>query len=348
MSLELNRQTGDYKSSGEFLVSARKYFDGDREDRRIVALQKAAQAEGTDSTGGVLVPDEWAGEVFEVALEGQIVRPRAIVQPMTRETINIPRLVDSDRSSNIYGGITAAWKGEGAELFAGAVAPKLGLLKLTHKKLTMTAFASNEMEDDALSFGAFFKSAFGRALRFLEDDVFIWGNGVDQPMGVMNSGALITVTRAAQHYIDMADLANMAARLLPDSWNQAVWIVNQSVLAQWMTLNDAAANVASYLDLSSMTCLDRPIIVSEHAAAMGTSGDVILADFSHYVIAGQDMVIASSRDATYSSNSAGWFQGQSLWRVTLHVDGQPIMDAPITPKRGGSTVSPFVALTTAS
>ena len=109
MSLKLNRQTGEFKSSGDFLVSARKYFDGDREDRRIVALQKAAQAEGTDSTGGVLVPDEWAGEVFEVALEGQIVRPRAIIQPMKRETVNIPRLVDSDRSSNIYGGITAAW-----------------------------------------------------------------------------------------------------------------------------------------------------------------------------------------------------------------------------------------------
>ena len=348
MSLELNRQTGDFKSSGEFLVSARKFFNGSREDNRIVSLQKAAQAEGVDSTGGVLVPEQYSGEVFETALEGQIVRPRATIQPMLRETLNIPRLVDSDRSSNIYGGITAFWAEEGSDLFSGVSAPKIGNLMLSHKKLTMTAFASNEIEDDAVAFGAFFRQAFGKALRFIEDDVFLWGNGAGQPLGVMNSGALKTVTRNANGHVDVMDLALMASVLLPDSWNRAVWLVNQSVLYEWMTLNAGASDVASVLDIASMTCMGLPIIVTEHCAAMGTSGDIILADFSHYVIAGRDMSIASSRDATYSSGTYGWFQGQSLWRVTLHVDGQPILTAPITPKRGGTTVSPFVALTTAS
>jgi HK97 family phage major capsid protein len=345
---ELNRKTGDFGSSGEFLVSTRRYFNGDGSDSRIVALQKAAQAEGIDSAGGVLVPEEYAAEVYEVALEGAIVRPRATVLPILRETLNIPRLIDSDRSSNIFGGITASWQEEGAELFSAASSPKLGNLKLSHKKLVMTAIVSNELENDAYNFGAFFSQSFGTALRFLEDDAFIWGTGGGQPLGVMSSGALITATRAANGKIDMADLAGMAVRLTPDSWNRAVWIVNQSVLSEWMTLNDAAQYGAAYIDLATMTCLDRPIIVSEHAAAAFTSGDIILADFSQYVIAGQDMTIASSRDATYSSNSAGWFQGQSLWRVTLHVDGQPIPSAAITPKRGGSTVSPFVALTTTS
>lgn len=348
MSLKLNRQTGDFKSSGEFLVAARKYFNGDHLDGRIEALQKAAMGEELDSTAGVLVPEEYSAEVLTVALEGEIVRPRAIVQPMKTDVINIPRLVDTDRSSNIYGGVTASWKDEGAALFGTTSTPAIGNIKLAHKKLTMTAFASNEIEDDAVSFGSFFSTTFGRALRFIEDDAFIWGNGAYRPLGVMNSGALITVTRAANGKVDMADLAGMASRLLPDSWSRAVWIVNQSVLSEWMTLNDAASNVASYLDLSTMTCLDRPILVSEHAAAMGTSGDVLLADFSHYVLAGKDMVIASSRHADYSSGTAGWLRGQSLWRLVQHIDGQPIFDAPITPKRGGATVSAFVALTTTS
>ena len=345
---QYDRKTGRFESSREFWTSTRKFFSGDRQDQRIIDLQKAAQAEELDSSGGVLVPEMFQNEVLIVALEGAIVRPRALVFPMKTDILNIPRFVDTDRSSNIFGGVTFTWQGEGAELFAGASQPALGNIKLNHHKLTGTAIASRELEDDVMGFGAFMNRAFGRALRFIEDGAYIWGNGVGRPLGVMNSGALISVTRQASGYVDMPDIGNMAARLLPDSWIRAVWIINQSVLAQWMTLNDAGANVASFIDLSTMQCLGCPILVSEHAAALGTSGDIILADFAQFVLGGQDMVVSSSREADYSSGTAGWTRDQTLWKMVFHTDGQPILSAPITPKHGGSTVSAFVALTTTS
>ena len=345
---QYDRKTGRYESSREFWTSARKFFSGDRQDQRILDLQKAANVEGIDSSGGVLVPEMNQNEVLSVALEGAIVRPRALVFPMETDILNIPRLVDTDRSSNIFGGVTFTWQGEGAELFTGASQPALGNIKLNHHKLTGTAIASREVEDDIMGFGTFMNQAFGRALRFLEDDAYIWGNGVGQPQGIMNSGAMIAVTRQGNGYVDMPDIGNMAARLLPDSWSRAVWIISQSVLAQWMTLNDAGANVASFIDLSTMQCLGCPILVSEHAAALGTSGDIILADFAHFILGGQDMVVSSSREANCSSGTAGWTRDQTLWKLVMHVDGQPMLGAPITPKRGGATISPFVALTTAS
>jgi HK97 family phage major capsid protein len=312
-------------------------------------LTKASLVEGTDSTGGVLVPEQWADEVYEAAMENAIVRPRANVLPMSTDTLPIPVLVDGSRATNIFGGITLTAVGEGGDQYATTGAPVFGLLKLTAHKFIASTFVSNELAADARAFGPFMVQAFGKAVRFLEDDLFINGTGSGQPLGIMHAPALLAIVRNAGFgAIASDDFANMAARLAPGCWANAVWLINQSVLSTLANDATSGANAFGMIDMSSLTALGRPIVVTEHCAATAAVGDIILADFSQYVIGDREMRIESSREATYSSNSYGWLQDQSLWKLTLRVAGQPLVSAPYTPKHGGSTVSPFVTLTTAS
>lgn len=345
--------TGGFSSLGEFAVTVRKVIDGDipysgKLDRWQDYCRKT-MTEATDSQGGYLVPEKWANEIYSAALEDSIVRSRAIVQPMTTDTLNIPILVDSNRSSNIFGGITFKWLEEAAEKAEEASDPKLGEIKLTAHKGAAITFVSNELEDDVNNFGNFIKLAFGKAVRFYEDDYFIYGSGVGQPLGIMQSSFLITETRAALNAINIPDIGNMATRLLPGSWPTAIWLINQSVLDQWVEMQAAAANSASVINLADMRCLGAPIVVTEKCAAMGTTGDIILADFAKgYVIGDRSMEIAGSRQFNYSSGTQGWLKDTTCWRIVLRVDGQPVLSTPITPKRGGDTLSSFVALTTSS
>lgn len=349
MDAEL-RKTGGFKCQGEFFAAARKYFDGISMDGRIDALRKAALNEGTDSQGGVFVPEEWARPIYNAALEGSIVRSRAQVIRMTSDRLNVPVLVDSSRATNLFGGVTMTWLGEGDDQYASTTAPALGQCGLTAKTAVASTFLSNELESDYDALGSFLTKAFGEAVRFYEDDRYIWGTGSGQPLGVMNAACLITPSRTSGWAAaTSAEFGTMASRFLPGSWSNAVWLANQKNLATWAgNVATSGANTYGYIDLDSMSILGRPIIITEHCAAAGTSGDLILADFSQYVIGDRSLYLSASRHATYSTNTYGWYQDQTCWKIILRVDGQPLLPAAITPLRGGDTLSSFVALASTS
>jgi HK97 family phage major capsid protein len=353
--MEYETKDGGFKSLGEFLVTTRKACDRVIVDSRLKTAGHLE--EGEDSQGGFIsVPEQFANEIMQVALEDAIVRPRAKVFNATSDSLKIRRFVETDRSSTFFGGITFKWLSEAAQKsYTGKpTKPALGQLELTPHKLVGSCFVSNELENDYGAFGDFMRISFGQAIRFIEDDYFIWGTGAGQPLGVANAagnGSLIQVTRAANNAIDWTDFAHMAERLLPDSWNRAVWLINPDAIDELFEAVAPAANQATMLDLSNRRIFGIPFIPTEKCSALGTTGDVILADFGHYAIADRGMVVAGSRHVERSgiaSTSVGFSTDESYWKVQLRVDGQPIMASDITPYRGANTLSAFVVLTTTS
>lgn len=348
--MNTDRQAG-FNSIGEFLVNVRKYYSEGRQDSRLLAIQKTAMAEGTDSYGGFTVPPQFAEQIITAAMEGAIVRPlcRNIV-PMTSDRLTIPTVVDSDRSSSMFGGITVLKPAEAYDQGGTTVGPVLGKLGFTAHARTALAFVSGTLEADWGRFGAYMQALFASALRFYEDTSYIWGTGVGEPLGIMYAPALIEVARTTGHGAPKAaDLANMVSRLLPGALKTAVWIVSQNVLADWSADTATGANAYGMVDLSSMTILGRPIVVSEKASASGTSGDVILADFAGgYAIGDRGFEIATSREVNYSSGTNGWLKNETCWRFIMRGDGQPVLSAAITPYKGGETLSHFVTLKTTS
>ncbi|GAF77422.1 unnamed protein product, partial [marine sediment metagenome] len=344
---------GDFKSLGEFLSRVRKTCDGEAIDGRLKTAGHMEEAD--DSQGGFLVPEQWADKIFHAALEGAIVRPRVgkAAFRIKGDSLKVRKLNDDDRSSSIFGGITFLWKRERGDKAVAISKPAIGERELTLHKLVGSCFVSNELEDDYGAFGAFMELAFGQAIRFIEDDVFINGTGVGQPLGVLNSTALITVARQQANQIVYEDVMNLIQQLLPGSWGNAVFLFNPDTLGEILALDVVENNVVNIVDVSDRKLCGFPFIVTEKCPALGTMGDILLADFSngHYLIADKELEISGSRhvDDTYwgidqEYHHHGFITDETFWRVVLRVDGQPLMDAPLTPLRGANTVSPFVAL----
>jgi HK97 family phage major capsid protein len=77
--------------------------------------------------------------------------------------------------------------------------------------------------------------------------------------------------------------------------------------------------------------------MTEKLPALGSTGDVLLADFSYYIVADrQATTIQASEHYAFTSDL-------TTWRFVHRVDGQPWLDEPIYIDTS-NTVSPFVAL----
>ena len=326
-------------SFGEFLVKARA---GDSE---LKAFTRKNLAEGTGDLGGYLVPEEFMNEVLRVQLEETVVRGNgARVINMNSPIVKIPALnMASNASGSLFGGVSAYWGGEGQEKTESN--PKFKQITLEAKKLIGYVESSDELSNDAIvSIGQVLSDVFSQTIAFEEDAAFLTGNGVNKPLGIINAPATITVGRAATGSVQTADLIAMLARFYRRG-GSPVWIINQSVLPSIYKLKDEAnnyillpgfnGNIAGALPSSIYGI---PVIVTEKVSALGTRGDVTLADMRYYIIGDrQRLTIEESMHVKFKYD-------EKAWRFVQRVDGQPWIDSAITPRAGGSTISPFVTL----
>lgn len=304
-----------------------------------------------DTQGGFVVPEQFEPELLGYGYEGSIVRPRARLWDMKTEKVIGPRYVETDRSSGeLYGGLIFRWIKERADKSVYVSKPSLGAVKLEAHKLIALIWCSDEVIADAKSFDRFLRNILIPGASFIQDQVFISGSGVNQPLGILNATATIDVPRWTAGQVNQIDLARMAVRLTPESWNggTACWIFSQQTLEQIFELSATAANVSATFMLNDRTLFGLPIFISSTASALGTRGDVILADFGqgYYIIGDRSTEIASSFHQDKGEGHYGFRTDEILFRLVIRMDGQPGVDAPIIPANGGETVSPFVVLST--
>jgi HK97 family phage major capsid protein len=302
-------------------------------------------AEGSGDTGGYLVPDEFSNEILKVELETSVVRNNgARVLNMNSAILRVPALsVYNNASGQIYGGATAFWGSENTAITESN--PTFDRVNLEPKKLTGYVEDSNELEQDAITnMGTLLTQMFGEVLAFEEDDAFINGDGVNKPLGILVAPSLVTVSRATTSAVSTADVINMIARFR-GSMDRAVFLVNQSTLPSIYKLKDENNNYiwhpgmnASVAEKAMGTLYGIPLVVTEKCPAVGTKGDIILADFGHYLI-GDRGGLRTDYSQHYKFQS-----DQMAYRVIKRVDGQPWLKQAITPRRGGATLSPFVAI----
>ena len=366
----------NWNSFGEFLTKVHQYRLGyaSLPDNRLVFIDKSGNptfptkdvpqdaasvqkvmTEGTDSAGGFLVPEEYRMEVQMLMLEKSVIRPNGATRfPMKTDTLNIPRVDDTSHTASVFGGVIAYWTEEVGTKQASE--PQWGNCKLTAHELSGVAVAGNNLlADNATALEAFIKRAFAEAWAYYEDDAFINGTGVGQPLGILNSGALISVTRQANTNVRWVDFTNMWGRMLTTSRDNAIWLMNQELETQYLQMvSENAAPVATAgttiivdpkmggTKSPPTKILGRPYFVTEKMAALGSAGDLGLFDLSYYIIGDRSkLAIDASTHVFFTTN-------KTAWRFTLRVDGQPWLQAPLTPKNGTNTVGPFIALSSTS
>jgi HK97 family phage major capsid protein len=99
----------------------------------------AANSEGSDSLGGVLVPPEFTGNIIILRENYGVFRKECKVIPMARDVYEWPRRVN---------GVTVYWAGENGALTESDAT--FDMVQLVAQKLTALSLMSVELEDDAL------------------------------------------------------------------------------------------------------------------------------------------------------------------------------------------------------
>lgn len=313
-------------------------------DERLMNSASGAN-ESVPSDGGFLVQTDFASELLKHTFETGILAPRCKKIPISTNAnaLKINALDDSSRANGArWGGIQTYWENEADELVSAK--PKFRTMDLSLKKLTGLCYATDELLQDAAALQSVITQGFAEEFGFKIDDTILNGNGSGQPLGILNSPALVTVAAETSQTakITVENLIKMWSRCWGRSRANAVWYVNQEIEPLLYTLK--IGDVPVYLPAGGLsekpyaTLFGRPIVPLEQCSALGSVGDIILGDMSQYLLIDKGGINAAS------SIHVRFLYDESVFRFIYRVDGQPIWNKPITPYKGSNTLSPFVTL----
>lgn len=330
----------EFRNIGELIwtmknVPTDERFAAHRKEQRVSQMKNG-------TSGGFAVPDQFMPNVLSLTPQEAIVRPRANVIPAGSPpdaTVKITAL-DQTASANRYGGIEISHEDESSDIPETNM--KILRIELKPKKLTAYVTISNELLNNWDAASPFIQNQMRLAMINASEADYLNGNGVNKAQGVFGAKATIAYNRATANEIDYADVLNMFARLRMNA--APVWVASQTTIPQLGTIADAGSNnlwVQSAGPGLPPTLLGIPVMFYERSPALGTKGDLMLADFSQYLIkdgSGPDLAI---------SEHIRFKEDEVAIRLTWRMDGQPWLSEAI-PLEGSTsnTISPFVVLDT--
>lgn len=331
------------------------YIKGDTESTNWVSVagnvtpaQKKEMVENIGADGGFLVPEEFLPQLFMLSPFGQYVRERALTIPMRHRQVKMPTLDQTGTTagtSNVYGGVDLQWTEE-AEYKDETQSKFRQVSLIAHKLAAVTVVSDELLEDSAIELEALLTRLFAGATMNEHDFTFIQGTGAGQPLGVVTAnaaaglGPTIVVARQAANQIQVADIFNMLASFTGSS---PIWLAHQATMPQILGLAGPAGNpsyvwINNLRDGAPMTLMGYPIFFIENAPTLGNAGDLILADWSKYLI-------GARKEVTIDASTHVYFRyDETMWRCVSRIDGRPWLCQPLTLRDGVTQVSPFVIL----
>lgn len=336
-----------WRSLGEFLKGVHAAGIGAGIDPRLFRAAATGMGEAIGPDGGYAVPVEYAGGIEkEMWTQGEILS-RVSARPVTGNNMTFNVINETARTAgNRRGGVLGYWVDEGVAPTASR--PKLAQIEMKLRKVGCLGYMSDELTADAATLEAELRDSFTEELLFQAEDAIVNGVGTYQPLGILNAPCLISVTAEtgqASATILTTNLSKMWVRLPSRSKSSAVWLVNGEVGPQLDELTIPAGTAAveprfvNYGPTGLLTIKGRPVVEVEYCAALGTVGDIILADLSQYRVINKTagVELASSIHVLFTT-------GENTWRAFYRIDGQPLPRAAISPYKGSASLSPFVAL----
>ncbi len=315
--------------------------------RAATGLQESVLADG-----GFLVQQDFANEILARAYETGVLASRVRRMSISSNSngMKIPAVDEVSRANGSrWGGIQAYWEGE-ADAYT-ASKPKFKMMELVLKKLTGLYYATDEVLADASVLESVVSQGFAEEFGFKLDDAILNGDGAGKPLGMLSSPSLVTVAKEGSQTaatINVNNLAKMRSRLYGRSRQNAIWLMNQDIEPQLLTLSISVGNNAFpvYLQGGTVageqfdTLFGRPTFPVEQCATLGTVGDILLVDPSQYLL------IDKGQMQRAVSVHVRFLHDEQVFKFTYRVDGQPIWSSALTPFKGSNTQSPFVALAT--
>jgi len=338
-----------FPTLGDALVAVRNAADPTKGiDRRLRA--PAGLSEGSPSDGGFLVQMDYAADIKKRMFSTGQILPRLTRLPISANSnsITIPAAADDTESAGVFGGIVAYWLAEAGTKSTSS--PKFREMVLKLKKMAVVVPTTDELLNDKVTLEAFIRTGSNLALVKEAEKQVIRGVGAGQPLGILNSGALVTVDAELGQLADTvvyANIVNMWSRMFADSRTNAIWLINQSIEPQLyqMGITVGVGGSPVYMPPGGAsaapygTLFGRPVIPCNHCSKLGDVGDIILADFSEYLWIEKGGV----QEAT--SIHYAFITDETYYRFVMRCDGQPAWSKVFTPEQATTaTQSPFVTL----
>ncbi len=312
-------------------------------------LVKASLNTETGADGNFLVPPDFIGGLLEQAMLLSQLYSRATELPINGNTANIPAVDETSRADGSrFGGIQVFWVREGGE--GTYKQPKFRNLDLKLSKLMGLVSITDEMLEDSALLTSWVQTAFPAEMAFSLDQAVYDGDGNGKPLGIMNSGALVTVAKEGGQTADTIvyeNLIKMWARMPASRMARAVWFVTQQALEQFplMNLSVGTGGAPVYLppggasESPYSSILGRPVVPVEQAAELGDLGDIVLADMTDYV------AIVKGGLKTASSIHVDFDKAKTSFRFIRRVNGAPYTRTKLQSRASSSFyTSPYITL----
>ena len=307
-------------------------------------------SEAIDSDGGFLVPTQMSNDIIDAQTNSARIAPQCHDTAINNR-VERPFVDDYDKSSSWYAGFVTYWVGEGTAPTKSKM--KFGKYALQLKKVGVVTYGTEELiADSIVSFESEMSKGAGYSLAKEFDEQIVNGGGAALPEGLMNSNALVSVSKETDQPAATFETANalkMVARIA--NMDNAVWLINKSCYTQIYSLSlvvgtgGIPAMIVDFRDATTPRMLGIPIQWCEHCQILGTTGDIILTDLKQYNTASKE---GAPGIKAQSSIHVKFLEGEETFRFTTRVDGQSMWKEALTTKHGstGNTVSPIVALAT--
>ena len=349
------RANWGWRSMGQFAAAVRTASarGGHMDPRLMQNAPTEFGSEGQGEDGGFAVPPEFRREIVELIQADEELLSRTDQLFASGNSMTFPK--DETTPWQTSGGIQAYWDGEAAK----ATESKPGLQDMTVKlhKCRVLVPVTEELLEDAPALDSYLRRKAPEKINFKITLGIVQGTGAGMPLGILEAPSTIVVPKENNQAADTITYENIVAlwnRVYGPYRRRAVWLINQDIEPQLMTMRFMIKNVAGsdnvggipvYIPANSAAnqpfslLMGRPIIDTQACNTLGSKGDIILAGMDQY------MTIQKTRGIRTEVSMHLWFDYDvTAFKFTVRLAGQPWLSQPIEPRDGSVKRSAFATL----
>lgn len=343
-----------HKSMGDYLIAVMrgdetrlKKVYGSVKSFPLGDGEQKALSTDTGSAGGYTVPTEYSTQLLQVASETSPIVSRVRRIPVMAQAGEYPALDNytaptaGSGNTAMAGGLTTAKRAEGGAYTE--TEPSFEMIKYRiNDAASGTVKVSKELRADSIiGIEAFLRQVIGIAVGSKMEYFILRGNGVGEPLGILNAPALISVTPDSDNTFAYADAVEMTAHFKSVA-GMPVWMHHRGLITDIAAFQVASSSPVVWASPLAggqpSTLLGYPLLQSEHLPQANNSGCAVLADLGAYLLFEKGgLYVEFSEHANFNS-------GQDTWRFGNRMDGQPWMKSYVTlaDPQGSYYESPFV------
>ena len=274
-------------------------------------MPQNALKEGSDGSGGYLVPDTYDDRLVQALKQKNVLRQIATIVPTTQK-LTIPVSL---------GGENASWMPEN-EPYTFCEA-EFGEIEIDAYKLGSSILVSDELlEDCGVDLKKYIEEAFAHRIGNAEESAFIHGDGNGKPIGLIHQASVGKVTDE-KGKISADDLVDMEFSLAEPYRKNAVWVMSNDAYCRLGQLRHYRGNPIWSNGLEEempMKLFGYPVYICNHMDDV-TPGSipVMFGDFSYYWIGDRGKRVIKRLVERYADH------GQVAFITTERVDAKLVL-----------------------